>query len=555
MRTLFLLQVATVMLAGCVGKVGPTGGMPNGGGAGDDISDPGAPVTQAFECKDTETSTLGSRRIWRLTRGQYDSAAQALWGSKKTFAAQLSEEVGQNGFLNSATGLRVRSAEVTQFQKAASELAQEAAGTAFSAVFPCGPGKGSDGACQKQFVERMGSQAFRRPLTSAETTRYQSLFGSLLTLQDEKLAVQGVIEAMLQSPYFLFRTELGVDGIGDRTVLTPYEVASAMSFALTDASPDEALRKAAADGSLMDEAVRKQHSIRLLATDRGRGTALQFYRFWLRYRELATLEKSETLVPDFPSIRGPLLNEIDALVTEAIEKDDFAALFSSNHAFLSKATAALWDEPAPASNGSLRVSLSSSSPRKGILSHPALLSLLATDSRTSIVARGKFVREQFFCDVERDPPGDADLTVPVLTQGLSRRAQLVAKTAPAECASCHVLYNPAGFGMEDFDAVGRFRTQENGLPIDASGELVVLGDADGPFRGTAALATKIARSSDAKRCVSVQMFRYLMGRSESAQDGCALKEAHRQFELAQFRLGGLPMHLLTSPQFIQRLTP
>ncbi len=544
-----------LVLAGCAGKVSLVGTAATGGGAGgSDTEEPRVPAAQAFECMDSDTSTLGSRRIWRLTRRQYDSAAQSLWGSKKTFAAQLSEEVGQNGFLNSAVGLRVRNAEVTQFQQAASELAQEAAGAAFSTVFPCGPGKGADAACQKQFVERFGSQAFRRPLNVAESTRYQSLFGALLTLQDEKLAVQGVVEAMLQSPYFLFRTELGAESVNDRTVLTPHEVASAMSFALTDSSPDEALQKAAADGTLMDTAVRKQQATRLLGTARGQQTALQFYRFWLRYREVAALEKSAALVPNFQSLRGPLLNETDAMVSEAIEKDDVSALFSSTHAFVSKETATLWDEPAPASTGISRVVLSAKSPRKGILSHPALMSLLATDSRTSIVARGKFVREQFFCDVERDPPGDADLTVPVLPQGLSRRTQLDAKTSPAECASCHVLYNPAGFGMEDFDAVGRFRTQENGLPIDASGALFYLGDADGPFQGTAALSTKIASSGDVKRCISLQMFRYLVGRSESAQDGCVLKEAHRQFETAQFRLNALPAHLVTSPQFIQRRT-
>ncbi len=512
--------------------------------------EPRPTVKEAFNCSNPDNATLGGRRIWRLTRAQFDNAIAALWGSKKTFAAKLSEEVGQNGFLNSASGLRVRGTEASQFQAAAAELALEAGGQ-FATVFGCAVGKGSDLACQKAFVETFGLKAFRRPLSVDEKLRYQKLFADLLVLQDEKTALQGVIEAMLQSPNFLFRTELGDVAKADRSTLNAFEVASALAFSLTDAPPDETLLKTAADQSLLSAEVRVAQSVRLQQTAKGLQTTLNFYRAWLRYQELSTMLKDPSVVTKFDSLRLKLSAEMDETIADTVKSLDAKALFETKSVFLSTDTAPLWTQTPPSASGSSKVTLSDPN-RKGVLTSPAVMSVLATDSRTSMVARGKFVREQMFCDVERDPPGDADLTVPPLVAGTTRRAQLDAKTKGSACVGCHALYNPVGFGLEDFDAVGRYRSTENGLAIDSSGALIGLGDVDGPFQGGLELSERLASSSDVKRCLSIQMFRYLLGRSEAAADGCALKSAHQRFETAAFALKGLPTHLFASPQFIQR---
>jgi Protein of unknown function (DUF1588)/Protein of unknown function (DUF1592)/Protein of unknown function (DUF1595)/Protein of unknown function (DUF1587)/Protein of unknown function (DUF1585) len=506
---------------------------------------------EAFACADPTTATTGSRRIWRLTRTQYDNSIRQLLGTTKSFSDRLSGDVGQHLFLNSADGLRVRSTEASQFHDAAAELALEVSTTRFATIFPCGVGKGADATCQKNFVEGFGAKAFRRPLTSAEVTRYQTLFGALLTLKNEALAVQGVVEAMLQSPHFLFRTELGADGASAITTLTPNEVASAMSYSLTDSSPDADLMKAAADGTLLQSSTRVQQAERLLQTAQGNTTSLNFYRTWLRYQEIRQLDKDASVIANFAALRLKLADEMDLTMTDNIRNGDVSALLSSSSMFVSKDTAPFWNVTMTLTATPQRVTLDPTV-RSGILTSPAVVSVLASTNRTSMVARGKFVREQLMCDAERDPPANADLSVPAPMAGVSRREQLSAKTSGQACASCHSLYNPIGFGMEELDAVGRFRTDDNLVTVDNSGALVDLAEVTGPFRGTAQLSQRLAQSATLKRCLSVQLFRYLEGRSENLNDSCALKDAHAHFEGDAFRLKHASAGLFSSPSFIQR---
>jgi hypothetical protein len=544
-RVVILLSAA---YAGCASDVEKPLGMQSPTPAQEEPSGPSTeektPVN-AFSCE--PGALLPSPRIWRLSRAQYDNSVKSLWGSTQRFTEELTPEPADTSFPGGAAVLRVRAVEVGQFRKAAGLLAEEASGSRFASVFPC-PGRGAEAACRRQFVSGLGAKAFRRPLTTDESTRYETLFQSLMSLRDERLAVKGVVEAMLQSPHFLFRTELGVPQ-GSIRRLTADEIASALAFSLTNAPPDDQLQEAARNGALFDGATRGQHARRLTQSPAGQAALTSFYRQWLQYGQLASATKDPSVVPNFEALRSELVTETDDLLRELSQAGTFATLLEGDTAFVSPSTAALWQVPAPASRQ--RVSLAAAK-RRGILGTPALMATLATAYRSSIVFRGLFVREELLCEEVPAPDGNIDLTIPDLPAGLSRREQLTRQTAPSQCAGCHSLLNPVGFGLEEFDAAGRLRTKEdNNVPIDATGR-ITSGDLDAPFEGHIQLSHHLARSSSAQACVSRHMFRFLNGRHEKPVDDCRLQDSHSRFIAAGFKLADLPAFAVEPPHFIER---
>lgn len=159
--------------------------------------------------------------------------------------------------------------------------------------------------------------------------------------------------------------------------------------------------------------------------------------------------------------------------------------------------------------------------RAGALTLTGLLSHLAVDNRTSPVARGKFVRERLLCTHIVDPPEGIDISLPELPPGLTAREELEERTKAPVCATCHGLMNPIGFAFDKLDSIGRNRDEDNGLPLDVTGELTET-DIDGSFEGVVELAHRLATSAQVRQCVAVQAFRHGVGRAEGAADACTV---------------------------------
>src|SRR5690606_18193812 len=174
-----------------------------------------------------------------------------------------------------------------------------------------------------------------------------------------------------------------------------------------------------------------------------------------------------------------------------------------------------------APNEFVRIDFAKGEPRFGLLTQGSLLSRLAKVDQTSPIHRGKFVRERFFCTIPEPPPPEIVVSAPTLDPRKTTRERFEEHRANPVCATCHELLDPIGLAFEHYDAIGRYRETEAGAPIDASGYLVDT-DVDGPIDGLSDLASRLGGSSEVRRCMVTQVFRYAFGRGETEQDRCTL---------------------------------
>ncbi|HTA21317.1 MAG TPA: DUF1588 domain-containing protein, partial [Polyangia bacterium] len=185
-----------------------------------------------------------------------------------------------------------------------------------------------------------------------------------------------------------------------------------------------------------------------------------------------------------------------------------------------------------------------------LLTLPAFLATQAKADQSSPIYRGKFVREQFFCQELPSPPANIP-PAPVITPGVSTRERLAEHEVAATCAACHSLMDPIGLGFENYDGIGAYRTVDNGKPVDASGMLAGT-DVDGSFTGVAQLGALIAQSATAESCVGKQWFRYAMGRAEQVADTCSLQQMAQTFHASGADLRTLPAAIVQTPAFMYR---
>jgi len=538
-------------LAACTGTVndmaGPGQDDPdaNGDGTPDDEGKLGGAVPVVC---DPKGAALAEPRLWRLTWEQYRNSIHDLLGTEVSIDALPRPFNVDDRFLNEARNLRLRDSEVSALHTLAQTVAKDTVSAHLGQVFACTADQAEDATCKTDFVRDFGLRAFRRPLDDEEAERFEGLYD----LGQSKLAgtggVQVVIEAMLQSPSFLFRSELGEADAGR---LTGFETASALSYFLVDTTPDAELLTAAAAGELdTDEGVETQ-ALRLMKLPEARRAAVGFFEQLFEYGSLDDKTKLPELYPDFdalkPSLRGELASFVEHLVFDS--KGDLSTLLTAPYTFADPKVAALYGQMD--ATGTERIELDPKR-RAGVLTMPGLMSVLAGSKRTSVVNRGRFVRARLLCNTIQDPPPDVDVTLPDLKAGLSAREQLEAKTSSGSCAGCHTLMNPVGFGFESLDLLGRERSEENGIPIDATGELTGTRDIDGPFEGPVELAHKLASSEQVSECMSIQLFRYAMGRAENSGDACAIVELNRRFEESDHNLRELLLSAVRSDAFLNR---
>jgi hypothetical protein len=241
---------------------------------------------------------------------------------------------------------------------------------------------------------------------------------------------------------------------------------------------------------------------------------------------------------------------VDYIVWE--ENRDFMSVFSSSTSFRNGSLSAFYGEDGPQGEALEMVALDPTK-RAGILSHGSVMASHAKPNQSSPIHRGKFVREQIFCQILPPQPDDIPVVAPDLDPNLTTRERFAAHREDPVCAGCHSLMDPIGFGFENFSGSGRFRTEENGLPIDASGELSAT-DVDGVFNGAAELATKVASSEEAQNCVVTQAFRFGYGRAESENDLHTLEQLRIGFGDSGKNLQELFVQMTQTEAFLYRPT-
>lgn len=492
----------------------------------------------------------------RLTHSQYDQTVAALLGDQTRPARNFPAEDFVSGFTNTAEAQSISPLQAEAYARAAAKLALNARRSGKLAAVCAQP----DPAC---FVNTFGRRAFRRPLTAAETAR----FVKLMRVEREYLAgAQLVVEAMLQSPDFLYRAEPASHG-----------GASRLAYLLWNTMPDAELDRAADTGRLATAAQVEASAKRLLADERARASLDEFAAQWLRFDRVRNAIRERKLFPEFGTeLASAMIDETSRLFQHLVWNNaDFRELFRAEYSFVNSSLAALYGLPAPEREFS-QVSFPAGTRRAGILGHASFLTMTSKPEETSPTERGLFIREHFLCQLVPPPPPGVDPTLPTIMEDrpMSNRERLGVHLSAPSCAGCHRLVDSIGFGLENFDAIGRFREKQvalvfpridtsknrnvrrEGVPVeiavDTSASLVGLPNSN--FTNAAEAGRILADSPICQRCVVKQYFRYAMNRPEMPADQPAIDAIFDRFRRSGFRFQELILGVVTSEPFLEEFT-
>lgn len=538
---------------GGAGAVPATGGASGaaGGAASGGMGQPLTPDRIDEDCA-AQNGALGAglTRLRRLTRDQFDNTVARLIQATGTPADRLNPDERVGPFDSNAIS-PVDNTIVQQHAEAAAELAAEAR-SRMSALSPCDLTTGGT-ACATQLVTELGKRAFRRPLELAEIERYVALY----TLGSEgATAADGfelVLEGMLQSPSFLYHTDLGAAPSSTPVPLGPYELASRLSYFLWNSMPDDALFALAEQGTLTSAPVLASEVERLLADDRAGDTIGLFHRQWLGLYDLPSKIRDTELYELWsPALAAAMLEETKRFADHVVRQGDglLGTLLTSNLAFPSGDLFEVYGVSQPPGYVAGTPVALDATRRAGILTQAAFLAYNAHNDQTSPVHRGVLVRENVLCQPLEDPPADANPTPPPVTEVTSTRERFAQHVADAKCAGCHVLMDPIGLGFEHYDPIGAWRDDDGLTAVDATGNFAEAGpDLDGPFDGAVELANKLAASRVVRTCVSLQWFRFSMGRMESVADACSVKSIRDGFEASGGNIRTLLVQIAQSDAF------
>ncbi len=548
------LSVASV--TGCYGgRDGLDNGAADGGdgadGDGGDGAD-GGDDGGGIESQCGEPSP-GASPIRRLTAWEYDNTILDLLGDDSHPSEGFPEE-GGSGFDNNADVASVTWLMANKYMLASEEIAARAV-TDLGTLLPCDPGADESG-CIGQWVSDFGRRAWRRPLTDEEQAAMVQLFVDARVGEDLPTSVGLVLQAFLQSPHFLYRVELGVPGeSGDLAVpLDDFEMASRLSYFLWGTMPDDELLSAAEAGELGSRDEISAQARRMLEDPRARRMVSHFYEQWLGYHELAFLDKDTGMFPGWSlDIAALQQAESDAFVEHVMFEDDatLQTLLTAPYTFVNDELAAYYGLPAPG-GADMQLVAAGEQELSGILSLGGVLASHSKPDSTNPIGRGIFVREQLLCTIPPPPPDNVDLNPPMPDPNATTREQFEQHRSDPACSGCHMLFDPIGFGFENYDATGKWRTTENGFDVDASGELAGT-DVDGAFVGVTELGQMLASSEDVAQCVSRQWFRFAYGRTESeALDECNIETIDAAFVESGYDMRELLVSLTQTDAFLFR---
>jgi hypothetical protein len=505
--------------------------------------------------------------VRRLTHSQYNNTVCDLVGDHSRPAQRFPAEDFVDGFKNQLRHQGMPPLLVETYSSAAERIALNAfrAGD-IQGLIPCKPASATDMHCRDEFVRGFGLRAFRRPLRDSEVRRYAAAFSAQARATGKFLdGARVVVEAMLQSPKFLFHVEAGPDGQS-----VDYAVASRLSYLLWDTMPDKSMFAAAARGELRSPEGRERAARRLLENPQASQALDEFFSQWLRFDRVLNASKERRRYPEFgPELAAAMVEETRRLLQHLMWSDsNFMELFTAKYGFLNSELTALYNLPDPPAQFEL-VKFPAGSRRAGLLGHASVLASTAGPIETSPTARGILVREQLLCQHVPPPPPNINTTLadPTEENPLTHRQRLAAHVENAACASCHKLMDPIGFGLENFDAIGRWRDKETILiaasagnrapakrfeiPLETGGEIAGLPKST--FSDARQLGAILAASPVCQECIVRQLFRYAYGRLETTSDQETVHRLFVTFRDSGFKLKELLIGLVRSPEFVRGL--
>jgi len=533
----------------------------------------GLPDEQVRQARDrigqAERRGPSALTVRRLTHSQYDHTVRDLLGDQIQPASTFPKEDFINGFKNQLEGQGISPLQAEAYGKAAERLALAAfRGGDQHELIPSRPGSPTDAACAEEFVRQFGLKAFRRPLGDGEARLYTSLFLQEAGRTKDLLAGAGmVIEAMLQSPHFLFRVERGASG-----PYAQYEIASRLSYFLWDTMPSDEMLEAAAKGEYSTVGQIEAAARRMLEDPRARTSMDEFLAQWMRFDRVMSATRDRRRFREFNSeVAAAMVEETRQLFNHLVWNDQsFMEFFTANYTFVSSDLARLYGLPAPAEEFA-KVKYPPDCERCGVLGHGSFLVLTSKPAETSPTARGLFIRNHFLAHEIPPPPAGVNTVLPAVSEDspMTNRQRLDLHLNSEACASCHRLIDPIGLGFEQYNAIGAFQPkmalQFRGsrydeersrrpkiieLDLDTTG--YIQGIEDSEFSTPKELGRLLAESNACQKCIVKQLFRYAFGREETVEDQPVIDALLEKFRDSGFRFRELIVALVTSDLFLQK---
>ncbi|MBK7857665.1 MAG: DUF1592 domain-containing protein [Archangiaceae bacterium] len=497
----------------------------------------------------------GVSPLRRLNRREYGNTVQVVAGiTDRPGDAQLPDDLHVEGWPdNDADLLTVGSAHIRGFESVAEDLSARLT-TDLPGFLKCAT---PTDACAKTFLtDDFGQRAFRRPLTAAEKTRFQTLFTSARAMWTLKEAVMVVVEAVLQSPPFLYRIEATATPLSKPS---SYEMASRLSYLYLQGPPDATLLSLAASDQLQDPAVIAAQARRLIADPRAKVVVANFHKQWLGFADIANVSKNTTAFPMWSDSLRPLMQKETELFVDAVFWDDTSHasdLIDAPYSYLNKQLADFYGATGPTNATFVKVTLPTN--RAGILGHGSILATQALEDQTHPVYRGNFVLTRLLGQVLGAPPAtDASgnpIDLPPLDPTKTTRERFAAHSSNAACAGCHKKIDPIGFSLENFDGTGRWQTTQAGKTIDPSGTLTAPAGVAGPVANGREMMARVAASPEYQRTLLQRWFALGAGRTPGVSDACSLERLETAFNASGKNLKNLFTLLSTTDAFLYRGT-
>jgi hypothetical protein len=425
-------------------------------------------------------------------------------------------------------------------------------------IFLCTPtGAAAEFPCARRIVTNLATQAFRRPVTPADVDELMDFYDLGRTEKDFELGVEMAVARILTSPQFIYRIEEEPASVkaGEAFRISDIDLAARLSFFLWSRGPDEALLSAAQHGRLSDPVVLEQQVRRMLKHPNARALSENFAGQWLNLRGLDSAAPLPLIYPDFDDpLRQAMRTEIEMLF-DGIVRDDRSILeiLDADYTYVNERLARHYGIPYVYGSQFRRVTLGPGfETRRGLIGKGAFLVTTSKPERTSPVTRGKWVMTNVLGMSPPDPPAD----VPPLparspdargsVKEPTMRERMLEHRVRADCVQCHRMMDPIGFALENFDAIGLWRSHEEGTPVDASGQLFDNTKVDGPIELRAWLN---GYSQQFVRVGVEKMLTYALGRGLEYQDMPLVRAIARDAARENHRFSALVMAIVTSPPF------
>jgi len=550
--------------AGTGSAAGPSG-VGQGGASGGSVVNPGAggpsnggTAPQQSACT-TDTQQPSSAPIRRLTRNEFNNTVAVLLGDTTSPGLNLPPEVLGNGFSNDALQQTVSADLVSGYNDVAAGIASRAvAATPLSKLLPCAASATtgtSQDSCAQTFINSWVPKAYRRPLAAGEGDALLALEKSVTSADTFSSGIAAVIEAVLQSPDFLYRPEFGTADPKQPSLRRPTgdEMATRLSYLFWGSSPDDALRAAAVSGELVTSEGILKNAKRLLDDDKAHGVVKFFFDSLLPITTLTDQTRDTTKYPNFsPQMGSFMRTETEKFLDNQIfvENGSWPSVFTANYTFVNESLAKFYGISGVTGTAFQKVSVDPSQ-RRGLLTQGSIMTGTTVTNSTNPVLRGSFILNKLLCmniSLPSDPAILALVAVPLDVNGPTARERYTEHSKQTLCQGCHRLIDPVGFALENYDAVGQYRTTENNVTIDASGKLP---QATEVISGAVQLAQQLADSAQVQQCFAQHWIEYGYGRSMrgTPEDRCLQENINTAFKASGYNVKQLLLDLTQTTAF------